>query len=115
LADSKLISLMHPMSSAIDRTRPPDQTAAGTVANVTCGQTSAVWSGGLVRSIADDIGCINEINFESANYYAFAFKVLQPDLTGEAPVCLAEAYNTTSSPLAYLEIITPLGDETDYC
>jgi len=90
-------------------------TAAGTVANVTCGQTSAVWSGGLVRSIADDIGCINEINFESANYYAFAFKVLQPDLTGEAPVCLAEAYNTTSSPLAYLEIITPLGDETDYC
>jgi Zn ribbon nucleic-acid-binding protein len=85
------------------------------VANVTCGQTSANWSGGLSRSSPDDIGCTTGINFESANYYAFAFKVQEPDLSGYAPVCMVEEYNTTSSPLAYLEIITPLGEETEYC
>lgn len=89
--------------------------SSSSIANLTCGQTNGQWSGGLTRSIPDDVGCASVIRFASANYYAFAFKVLEPNLTGHAPVCLDEAFTTLTNPLGYLEIITPLGVPTDHC
>lgn len=85
------------------------------IPNVTCGQTSGNWSGGLQRQVTSDIGCASQIQFDSANYYAFAFRVFEPSLLGHAPVCLDEYYTTTTNPLGYLEIITPLGPPTEYC
>lgn len=88
---------------------------AGTpnIANLTC-NAGGDWLGGLNRRVAEDIGCANQIRFDSANYYAFAFRVQQPSLLGENS-CADEAFNTTANPLGYLEIITPLGPPTEYC
>lgn len=88
---------------------------SSSIGNLTCGQTAGNWSGGLSRSVLDDVGCASSIRFESANYYAFAFKVFEPSLSGHAPVCLDEYFTTITNPLGYLEIITPLGPSTDYC
>lgn len=83
------------------------------IVNLTC-NAGGDWSGGLERQVADDIGCASQIRFDSANYYAFAFRVFEPSLINEN-FCADEGFNTATNPLGYLEIITPLGEPTEYC
>lgn len=110
-----IVSSVDPLNCSSKNLTVSSVAVAGTpnIANLTC-NAGGDWSGGLERRIADDIGCANVIRFDSANYYAFAFRVFEPSLIGEN-FCADENFSTATNPLGYLEIITPLGPPTEYC